>query len=269
MPVDPLAPTLPPAPVAGGLVINGRRVPVPGVELVTWLDDPKRAPRVTDGVRRDADEAIAMLWHTSLGILCREALPDAIPSRRAEDLAQYQARSPKPLSWHITGDTDGTFLQQQDLELWTTWHAGWASGWTVGGELAQRDRRGQLTRPQILAAADVTDAICAAMEFPRRVLVAPDGKPWLGPVLDLVSPRAKHYKTGANLGGRGKTWAGVITHSHVAHREAGDGKGHGNGRGPGDAGPLLFEELLARGYDGHVVLPGGRISPDPMPRRSP
>ena len=268
MPVDPLAATLPAPPMDGGLIINGRRVPVPGAEIVTWRDDPTRAPPITDGHRRDPDEAIAFMWHTAKAILCRQAVPNAIPSTMAETLARYQSNTKREVSWHVTADTDATVLQQADLELWTAWHAGWANGWTVGGELVQRDGRGQLTRPQILVAADVTDAVCAAMGFPRRVLVGPDGKPWLGPVLDLVSPRAKHYETGANLGGRGRTGAGVIAHSHVAHRDAGDGKGTRNGRGPGDAGPLLFEELLARGYDAHVVLPGGRISSTPMPRSS-
>ena len=261
MTVDPFAVT---QPAPGGLVINGARVAVPGTRVVTWLDDPRRAPPITDGSRRGVDECIAVVWHTSKGILCREALPDPVPSTLAETLALYQSRTEKEVSWHITVYTDADVLQQADLERWTAWHAGWTNGWTWGGEMVQRDARGQLTRPQIVAAANVTDAACAAMEIPRRVLVGADGRPWTGPVLDLVSPRAIHYKTGKSLGGRGKTWAGVLMHAHVSHRSAGDGKGKGTGRGPGDCGPLLMAELIARGYARHVVGPDGRIAKEPL-----
>lgn len=242
-----------------GLVINGARVPVPGVAVCTWLDDPKRAPRVTDGGRRDADDVIAFVWHTSKGRLCRTLAPDAIPSTHAETLARYQSRTAREVSWHITVDTDGDVLQQADLALWTCWHAGSANGWTVGGELVQReDAPSTLTAPQIRAAADVTDATCAALGIPRRVLVDAAGEPWVAPVLDLVSPRAVHHRTGAKLGGRGKTWAGVIGHAHQSHASA------KNGRGPGDPGPLIFAELIARGYVRHVVGADGRIAKDPL-----
>ena len=36
---------------AGGLIIDGVRVPVPGVRVTTWVDDPKRARRSPTGVR--------------------------------------------------------------------------------------------------------------------------------------------------------------------------------------------------------------------------
>lgn len=228
-----------------GLVVAGARVPVPGVAVCTWLDDPKRAPRVTDGGRRDADDVIAFVWHTSKGRLTRTLAPDAIPSTHAETLARYQARTEREVSWHLTVDTDGDVLQQADLATWTCWHAGSANGWTVGGELVQReDAPTTLTAPQIRAAADVTDATCAALGIPRRVLVDAAGEPWLALVRDLASPK---------IGGRGRTWAGVIAHAHLT-----------TSRGPGDPGPLIFAELLSRGYARHVVSGEGRIASTPL-----
>lgn len=259
-PLDGLADTVTRAMPGPGLVIDGRRVPVPGVNICTWLDDARRAPRVTDGGRRAVDEAIAFVWHTSKGRLATSLRPDGIPSTHAETLARYQARTEREVSWHLTVDTDGDVLQQADLETWTCWHAGWLNGWTIGAELVQReDAPGTLTVPQIRAAADVTDAVCAAMGIPRRVLVGLDGAPWTGPVLDLVSPRAVHARTGASLGGRGRTWAGVLGHCHAAHRDA------KNGRGPGDPGPLVFAALVSRGYARHAVDGEGRIARDPLP----
>ena len=229
---------------AGGLIIDGVRVPVPGVRVTTWVDDPRRAPPITDG-RAITRRPIAFVWHTSKGILCRAAAPDAIPSTRAEDLALYQSSATREVSWHLTGDTDGDVIQQADPARWMCWHAGGANSWTVGAELVQRDATGTLTAPQIRAAADVTDAVCLALAIPRRVLVGPDGAPWTRQVKDLQSTKA---------GGRGLTWAGVIGHVHLT-----------TDRGAGDPGPLIFAELLSRGYARHVVDGEGRIAREPLP----
>jgi hypothetical protein len=228
---------------AGGLIVNGVRVAVPGVRVTTWVDDPKRAPPITDG-RAITAPPRAFVWHTSKGILCRALAPDAIPSTMAETLALYQSRTDREVSWHLLVDTDADVLQQADPARWQCWHAGGANAWSLGAELVQRDATGTLTAPQIRAAADVTDAVCAALAIPRRVLVGPDGAPWMRQVRDLQSIKA---------GGRGLTWAGVIGHVHLT-----------TDRGPGDPGPWIFAELIARGYARHVVSAEGRIAREPL-----
>ena len=229
---------------ASGLIVNGVRVPVSGVRVTTWVDDPKRAPPITDG-RAITKPPIAFVWHTSKGILCRALAPDAIPSTHAETLALYQSRTAREVSWHITVDTDADVLQQADPARWQCWHAGGANSWSLGAELVQRDATGTLTEPQICAAADVTDAVCAALGIPRRVLVGPDGAPWTKLVKDLQSTRA---------GGRGLTWAGVLGHVHLT-----------TDRGAGDPGPWIFAELIVGGYARHVVDAEGRIAREPLP----
>jgi hypothetical protein len=229
---------------AGGLIVNRVRVAVPGVRVTTWLDDPKRAPPITDG-RSITAPPRAFVWHTSKGILCRALAPDAIPSTHAETLALYQSRTAREVSWHLTVDTDADVLQQADPARWQCWHAGGANAWSLGAELVQLDATGTLTAPQIRAAADVTDAVCAALAIPRRVLVGPDGAPWVRQVRDLQSTRA---------GGRGLTWSGVLGHVHLT-----------TDRGPGDPGPWIFAELVARGYARHVVDAEGRIAREPLP----
>lgn len=237
-----------------GLVIDGRRIPVPGVAVCTWLDDPRRAPAITDGGPRQADDVIALVWHTSKGRLATRAKRESIPSTHAETLALYQSRTAREVSWHITVDTDGDVLQQADAARWTAWHAGSANGWTIGAELVQReDAPDVLTSVQIDAAVAVTIAACDALSVPRRVLVTGGGHPHLGPVLDLISPRAKHAKTGRPLGGRGRAWGGVLGHCHLAHRDA------SGGRGPGDPGPLIFEALAAVGFERWQVGIDGSI----------
>jgi len=229
---------------AGGLIVNGVRVAVPGVRVTTWLDDPKRAPPITDG-RAITAPPRAFVWHTSKGVLCRALAPDAIPSTHAETLALYQSRTAREVSWHLTVDTDADVLQQADPARWQCWHAGGANSWSLGAELVQRDATGTLTAPQIRAAADVTDAVCAALAIPRRVLVGPDGAPWVRQVKDLQSTKA---------GGRGVVWSGVLGHVHLT-----------TDRGAGDPGPWIFAELVARGYARHVVDAEGRIAREPLP----
>lgn len=208
---------------ARGLVVGGARVPVPGVaDLVTWLDDPRRAPPVTDGARR-SKPPVAIVLHTSRGVRggVREG---SRPSTQAEQLALYQTRTTREVSWHITVDTDGTVLQQADARDWTAWHAGSANGWTVGIELVQPPDSGDLWRAQIGAAVAVVEALCAALSIPRRVPVDAAGAPLAGVV--------------AAWQGRGVRWPGVLGHRNLT-----------TNRGPGDPGDAIFAALLGAGFE--------------------
>ena len=218
------APRLP-----AGLVVDGARVPVPGVaELVTWLDDAKRAPLVTDGSRRRGP-VIAVVLHTSRGVR-GVVRPGARPSDRAELLARYQARTERDVSWHLTVDTDGTVLQQADLARWTCWHAGHVNGWTVGLEMVQHADTGDLWQVQIDATVAVVAAVCGALGVPPRVPVDASGAPLAGQVKAWQS---------AKEGGRGASWPGVLGHHHVTRN-----------KGEGDPGADVFRALLAAGFEG-------------------
>lgn len=207
-----------------GLVIGGARVPVPGVEVVTWLDDP-RIPQATDG-RARRTPPVALVLHTVHGRL-GPLRPGLSASTRAEVYARYQARTGRDVSWHLTVDTDGTVVQSTDLVTWTCWHAGQVNGWTIGLELVQ-DNDGSLYAGQLDALVKLTDAICAALAIPRRVPVDRQGRPVRG-----VIPR---------LEGAPHPWEGVFGHRHQTHN-----------RGPGDPGDHPFLALLAAGYQGVVL----------------
>jgi len=220
--------------VSGALVIDGRRVEVPGVNVVTWLDDPARAPKITDGSRRDASRVLAFCLHTSKGRRA-QVKPGSRPSSRAELLARYQARTERDVSWHLTVDTDGDVLQQEDLATWMAWHVEEANGWTIGAELIQHEDDPSLWEAQIAAAVAVVAATCGALSIPRRVLVGPDGAPWTKPVPELLMRK---------YGGPGGRWAGVLGHCQLVPADV---------RGPGDPGDGIFRALLAAGFEGVVV----------------
>lgn len=214
-----------------GLLINGARWPVPGVEIVTWIDDPKRAPRVTDG-RVRSKPPTAIVLHTSRGVLggVREG---ARESTRAERLALYQATTKRDVSWHLTIDTDGTVLQQADLSTWMAWHASSANGWTLGIECVQHPDSGDLWGKQLGALACVCDVICEALSIPRTVPVDAQGRPYSGVV------KAWQEK---GEGGRGERFSGVVGHRNLTRN-----------RGPGDPGDAVFETLLKGGFSGVLV----------------
>lgn len=216
------------------MIVNGVRVPCPGVrEIVTWLDDPRRAPRVTDG-RTRTHPPVAVVLHTTRG---REgALVDgpAPASTQAETLALYQSRTAREVSWHLTVDTDGTVLQQADLVSWSCWHAGHANGWTIGVELVQR-ADGAVYVSQLDTAVSLVQAICDVTAIPRRVPVDRKGAPLRVSVAAWRSP-------GASRPGLGERWPGVIGHRNLT-----------DDRGPGDPGDAVFRALLAAGFEAHVV----------------
>ena len=131
------------------LIIDGQRIETPGLETISWLDDPK-VPRVTDGRRRVPQSARAIVLHTVHGKLGPLADKASVPSVRAERYARYQASTKREVSWHLTIDTDGTIVQSADVAAWTCWHATAVNGWTVGIELVQ-EADGALYRPQLAA----------------------------------------------------------------------------------------------------------------------
>lgn len=233
-----------------GLVIDGALHPVPSTEVVTWLDDAKRAPPVTDGVRRKREKVQGICLHTSRGVDGGVLRSGARASTRAEALARYQASTEREVSWHLTIDTDGTVLQQADLATWMTWHAGHINGWTVGIELVQHPDSPDLWQSQLDALVAVCATISGVLSIPRRVMVDAAGLPILRPVRALLSEAARS-RSGTPLGGRAERWPGVVGHCQVVPAHV---------RGAGDPGPLPFNALRAAGWQGVVVGPDGLIS---------
>ena len=204
------------------LIIDGQRVQTPGLETISWLDDPA-VPRVRDGRRRVPQSARAIVLHTVHGKLGPLSDVPRVPSVRAERYARYQAGTAREVSWHLTVDTDGTIVQSADVAAWTCWHATAVNGWTVGIELVQ-ERDGTTYRPQLAAVVAVCDLLCARLGIERRV-PARGGVPIVG-----VVPR---------LTGADGPWSGVFGHRNQTRA-----------RGPGDPGSFVFLALLAAGYEG-------------------
>lgn len=215
--------------VEGGLIVADRRVVVPGVDVVTWLDDPELAPRVLKGVERLASDVTAIVLHASRGK--RGVIEgESRASTKAAKLARYQVRTEREVSWHLTIGASGDVYQQADAGTWTCWHASHANSWSVGIELAQDRDDPNLTVAQVRACIAVVEALCVALAIPRWVPVSTDGAPESGAVL-AWQPRKQ--------GGDAKAVAGVIGHRNLTTR-----------RGVGDPGDPVVRALLDAGFQG-------------------
>lgn len=229
-----------------GLIIDGHRYPVPGVRVVTWLDDPDAAPLVTKGFARSASAVTAIVLHTSRGRR-GGVRPVAGSDEKALRLARYQARGSRAASWHLTIGGAGTVYQQADLATFATWHASHANQWSVGVELAQSADTPDLTRAQVDACVAVVRVICAAMKIPERFPAKPGNVPIDGPVRAWQSRKQ---------GGESLSARGVIGHRNLT-----------TSRGPGDPGDAVFTALAAVGFVGVAppVITGALDAGSPMP----
>jgi hypothetical protein len=220
--------------VTEGLIIDGRRYPVPGVRVVTYLDDPQRCPRVTKGSARLASAATAVMLHTSRG-RSGVIVPGSRVSDKAAKLVRYQVRTERKASWCITIGSAGDVWQQCDAATFATWHATVANPWSVGIELAQDRDTPDLTQAQVDACVAVVRVLCEALRIPLQ-LPAIGGAPVNGVVRAWQSRKQ---------GGDARAVSGVLGHRNVT-----------TSRGKGDPGDGIFRALLAAGFAG--------VAPDAM-----
>lgn len=211
-----------------GLIIDGRRVPVPGVRVISWLDDPERCPRVTKGSARPASAATAVMLHASRG-RSGVVVPGSRESDKAAKLVRYQVRTERAASWCITIGSAGDVWQQCDAATFATWHATVANSWSVGLEMAQSADTPDLTQAQVDACVAVVRVLCDALRIPLQ-LPAVGGAPVNGVVRAWQSRKQ---------GGEARAVSGVLGHRNVT-----------TSRGKGDPGDGVFLALLAAGFAG-------------------
>jgi hypothetical protein len=218
-------------PAASGLMLNGRLVPVPGLEIVSFASGA--VPRTTDGRARTADKISAVVIHTTRGVAGARLRPGSRASVLAESLARYQASTTRDVSWDFTVDTDGTVVQSNDPGTWYTWHAEHANGYSIGIEMVQQQDSPDLWQAQIDATVRLVTVLCEVFNIPKVTVVNASGAPESGIVRDWQE---------ADEGGRQLAFNGVAGHRNLTRN-----------KGPGDPGDLPFQALLAAGFRG--VLP--------------
>jgi hypothetical protein len=208
--------------------MNDQKLDTPGLETISWLDDPK-VPRTTDTNPRTL-WIRAIVMHTVHGKVGR-LLPGIKPSTRAETYAKYQANTSRNVSWDYTIDTDGTIVVSNDPIRRFTWHATDVNPYTVGIEMVQDDN-GDLYEGQIAATVKFLDFLTRTLAdynhpIQRQVPMTTAGNPVKGIIARITDDAAA------------KSVVGIYGHRNQT-----------SNRGPGDPGDYIFEALLKANYKG-------------------
>lgn len=211
------------------IVLNGEKVATPGLETISWLDDPK-VPKATD-VNPRTVWLRAIVLHTVHGKTGKLLPGLSKPSTRAESYAKYQANTSRDVSWDYTIDTDGTIVVSNDPIKFYTWQATSVNPFTLGIELVQEDN-GDLYEGQIEVTVRFLDLLTRELAdrghpIQRQVPMSVNGTPVKG-----VISRIANSETAKQV-------VGVYGHRNQT-----------SNRGAGDPGDFIFDALLKAGYKG-------------------
>lgn len=209
------------------LIVNGRRIPVPGVEVVSWFDDPTLRMTGQSGGPRPVSWVRCVVFHTTQGIPGGKnyhpqwLLPGFGPKgTAAEANARYWALKGKGSGAHLVIDFDGQVICTADLVREQTWHATSVNAVSIGIEIVQR-LDGSMFAGQMETAVKVADVLARELGIQRQ----------------FHAP----YRRGR-----------IVNRFAVGARDVVGFFGHRdqtNTRGPGDPGDFVFQYLERAGYE--------------------
>lgn len=210
-----------------GLILNGSKIPLPGRDVVNYLDAPQFKLNREDGVPRDPTTALRFIvLHTTTGSMPQVLKPGKGP---VGDLAERNARywttaktktgTLQQAGAHLIVDFDGTWIQTCDLLSMCAYHAGSEANpgvnkVSIGIEVAIGND-GTLYDEQMASLVEMVDLLTRLTGIPRQYLK--DRWP--------VAQVARRFR-------------GIIGHRDVGNR------------GVGDPGPEPYAALDRAGYPG-------------------
>lgn len=211
------------------VVLNGKKVEVPGLKTVSWVDPEAQSmgvKEVSHKTPRGGRWVRGIVCHTIHGVK-GNLLPGLGPNTDIDTKqARYQVNTDREVSWDFTEDFNGDWLIQNDPLKNFTWQATSVNGITCGFEMVQHDN-GDLYEGQIAKAVLFIDFMTAMLGIQRQI-------PW-----DKVHDKPKAGVVRRIAGdNHGKDVVGVYGHRNQT-----------TNRGPGDPGDWLFIALKNAGYE--------------------
>ncbi len=216
------------------IVIGGKRIGF--ADSVSYLDDPRKVPRATDGSTHKPGHWVrAIVTHAVHGDVVKPPRKGLFASLQDLVYAKYQANTERAVSWHATLDTDRSLAWSADPARWMCWHASQVNPFTMGIELTETPQR-EFTTEQLDTYVKLMDVATLALGIQRQVFVDANGRPYRGMITRCLSEH-----------GAGRSVIGVYGHRNVWKRtEAGKLVSY---RGAGDPGDAPFDALIAAGYE--------------------
>ena len=224
------------------LVINGQKVEVPGVESGCFLDNPKLGfTKKQDFRLRKTSWVRSICVHTRMGIWPQTHEPSK-KNRRWDELGVRRAsKDDRIASWHISIDSDGSFVCHLDLAKHCAYHAGQTNDYSIGIECWQ-SADGNVTPETLASCVRIIDVITREFKIQRQFCtentickrLARSRKP---------SPKSRSQQLAyMEGGGNGEDFVGVFGHRNCTKN-----------RGRGDPGDRVFDLLREAGYEEFVI----------------
>jgi hypothetical protein len=223
-----------------GLVIGGKSVRIPGIDVVNFRDDPRLRLDSTDMRHRTPKEKEWIhlyVIHTTGGIPGGKDLrPQVILPGLGRSsgggqriVASWTHDKVRPGGAHLVTDFDGTHYCCADLLDDAAYHAERANGCSVGHEVVQGHGSAELYQGQVDAAAQLALWVCRLM---------PTAIQWQVPAPYIGLPISRFVDSLYNDSSPLFDVVGIVGHRDLTNR-----------RGEGDPGNAMMEALVRAGCE--------------------
>jgi hypothetical protein len=200
----------------GGLLIAGKVVPVPGLDIANPLDTLWCRLSPGDYRMRSPAAIDKVIAHTTKGIAAQHIIPGAGVGGKDKVVADFWRGDPEHSAAQLVGDTDGTWACLGDLSYVAAYHATYVNNRAIGVELYQMPNGG-IYEATLATWRVLAGFLCDRFGIPRQMPDRYTGKP----IARLAG------KTG------GPDCVGLFGHRHQT-----------SNRGAGDPGEFAFAELV-------------------------
>ncbi len=201
------------------IVIDGKEIEVPGIPVLSFLDDPVLALGNEDCRRRGTKWVRNICVHTTKGKKGKLKPGLGKNTNVEQRIGRLWATDGRHAGAHLSIDSDGSVGCHADLLRTATYHAGDVNEVSIGIEIYQ-EGDGGVYEEQLAVVVQLIDWLCRRFSIQRQ----------MPPVKDrTLIPRIAQ---GA------RDVVGVYGHRHVT-----------TNRGPGDPGDAIFNRLALSGFE--------------------
>lgn len=218
------------------LVLDGRKVEVPGVVMSNFLDNPKlKFTDKADYGLRKTQWVRSIVYHTRMGISPQSLVANEKDRKWDFKGVSRASGDTRHCSWHISIDSDGSAACHLDIVRHKAYHATHMNDISVGIEMFQ-DSNGGITQATLNSAVLIGDVLTRELgiqrQFPSETKIC----------TRFASPFKRHKHTYLPGGKAGKDYCGLLGHRNLTRN-----------RGRGDPGDLIWIAFANANYQRFAV----------------